>query len=167
MDIKGIQMADMQKKALKLKEDIEKACIKRGLNLTIYNGKLGFVDQSKRKTVMLWSPKYKLNGDMQQCPLKQMEQRGQEPKRKISGRNGQGMEILKLHNIALDYDLDIQITTDKIAERREKIFKEKDAGKLKSIVPLLDDLIYEAGQYKEWIEQMTDTNIDSEDEKRK
>ncbi len=72
-----------------------------------------------------------------------------------------------LHDIALDYDLDIQITTDKISERREKMFKEKDAGKLKSIVPLLDDLIYEAGQYKEWIEQMTDANIDSEDEKRK
>ncbi len=165
MDIKGIKMTDMQRKALKLKEDIEKACIKRGLNITIYNGKLGFVDQRKRKIVMLWSPEYKLNGDMQQCPLKQMEQCGQEPKRKISRRNGQGKELSKLHDAALDYDLDIQITTDKIAECREKMFKEKDTGKLKSIVLLLGALIYEAGQYKEWIEQMTDTNIDSEDEK--
>lgn len=167
MDIKGIKMTDMQRKALKLKEDIEKACIKRGLNITIYNGKLGFVDQSKRKIVMLWSPEYKLNEDMQQCPLKPIEQDGQEPERKISRQNGRRKELSKLHDIALDYDLDIQMTTDKIAERREKMFKEKDAGKLKSIVPLLDDLIYEAGQYKEWIEQMTDTNIDSEDEKRK
>lgn len=79
--------------------------------------------------------------------------------------NGQRKELSKLHDIALDYDLDIQITTDKIAECREKMFKEKDTGKLKSIVLLLDALIYEAGQYKEWIEQMTDTNIDSEDEK--
>lgn len=27
MDIKGIKMTDMQRKALKLKEDIEKACL--------------------------------------------------------------------------------------------------------------------------------------------
>ncbi len=100
-------------------------------------------------------------------PIERNGTRGCGPKRKISRRNGQRKELSKLHDIALDYDLDIQITTDKIAERREKIFKEKDAGKLKSIVPLLDDLIYEAGQYKEWIEQMTDANIDSEDEKRK
>ena len=75
------------------------------------------------------------------------------------------MDMSKLHDIALDYDLDIQITTDRIVECREKMFKEKDSRELKSIVPLLDILIYEAGQYKEWIEQMTDANIDSEDKK--
>lgn len=161
-------MTDMQRKALKLKEDIEKACIKRGLNITIYNGKLGFVDQSERKIVMLWNPEYKLNGDMQrQRPFKEMEFDDPERKRNISGRNGQAKELSKLHDAALDYDLDIQITTDKIAECREKMFKEKDSGKLKSIVPLLDTLIYEAGQYKEWIEQTTDTDIYLEDEKRK
>lgn len=161
-------MTDMQRKALKLKEDIEKACIKRGLNLTICNGKLGFVDQSERKIVMLWNPEYKINGDMQRRrPFKEMEFDDPERKRNISGRNGQAKELSKLHDAALDYDLDIQITADKIVECREKMFKEKDSGKLKSIVPLLDALICEAGQYKEWIEQMTDANIDSEDEKRK
>lgn len=55
-------MTDAQKKALQLKEDIEKACIKRGLNLTIYDGKIGFVNQEEGKIVMLWNPEYKLNG---------------------------------------------------------------------------------------------------------
>lgn len=53
-------MTDAQKKALQLKEDIEKACIKRGLNLTIYDGKIGFVNQEEGKIVMVWSPKYNM-----------------------------------------------------------------------------------------------------------
>lgn len=51
-------MTDMQKRASELKEDIEMACIRKGLNLTIYDGKIGFVDQSQKKIVMLWEPKF-------------------------------------------------------------------------------------------------------------
>lgn len=49
-------MTDMQKRALMLKEDIEKACIRNGLNLTIYDGKIGFVDHKAGKIIMLWNP---------------------------------------------------------------------------------------------------------------
>ena len=53
-------LSDKQKSAAMLKKDIEKACIKRGLNLTIHNGKIGFVDQQEKKIVMLWNPEYQL-----------------------------------------------------------------------------------------------------------
>lgn len=42
---------------------------------------------------------------------------------------------------------------------RVKMFNKKDSRILKSIIPLLDTLIYEANQYKEWIEQMANTGI--------
>lgn len=53
-------ISDKQKSATMLKKDIEKACIMRGLNLTIYDGKIGFVDQEEKKIVMLWNPEYQL-----------------------------------------------------------------------------------------------------------
>ena len=59
MNNKKMALSDKQKTALKLKEDIEKACIKRGLNLTIYDGGIGFVDPEERKIIMAWNPKYK------------------------------------------------------------------------------------------------------------
>lgn len=43
-----------------LQKEIEKACIKHGLNLTVYNGRIGFVDQRKRKIVALWNPEHRL-----------------------------------------------------------------------------------------------------------
>lgn len=52
------KMTDMQKKALKLKEDIERACIENGLNLTIHDEKIGFVDHKEGKIIMLWEPVY-------------------------------------------------------------------------------------------------------------
>ena len=42
---------------------------------------------------------------------------------------------------------------------RVKMFNKKDSRILKSIIPLLDTLIYEANHYKEWIEQMATTGI--------
>lgn len=55
-------MTKAQRKAVKLQKEIEAACIKYGLNLTIYDGKIGFVDQTDRKIVMLWKPTYKMGG---------------------------------------------------------------------------------------------------------
>lgn len=57
-------MTEVQRKAVELKEEIEVACIKHGLNLTIYNGGIGFVDQAAKKIVMVWRPNYKI-GDAQ------------------------------------------------------------------------------------------------------
>ena len=53
-------MDDKRQSAMMLMKDIEKACIKRGLNLTIYDGKIGFVDQQAGKIIMLWNPEYRL-----------------------------------------------------------------------------------------------------------
>ncbi len=55
-------MTKVQGKAVELQKEIEAACIKHGLNLTIYDGKIGFVDQTDRKIVMLWKPTYKMGG---------------------------------------------------------------------------------------------------------
>lgn len=65
-------------------------------------------------------------------------------------------ELLKLHDTALEYDSDIQTTTDTIVEYRIKMVDKKDRQILKSIIPLLDTLIYEASQYKEWLEELED-----------
>lgn len=63
-------------------------------------------------------------------------------------------KLLELHGYALEYDSDIQTTTDTIVEYREKMFDKKDSRILISIIPLLDTLIYEANQYKEWLEEL-------------
>ncbi len=53
-------MTEVQKKAVELQKEIETACVRYGLNLTIYDGKIGFVDQTNRKIVMLWEANYKV-----------------------------------------------------------------------------------------------------------
>ncbi len=53
-------MTEAQMKAVELQKEIETACVRYGLNLTIYDGKIGFVDQTDRKIVMLWDARYKV-----------------------------------------------------------------------------------------------------------
>ena len=53
-------MSDAQKRAVMLKREIEEACIRNKLNLTVHDGKIGFVDQEERKIVGLWEPMYSL-----------------------------------------------------------------------------------------------------------
>ena len=38
---------------------IEVAGVACGLNLTVYDGKIGFVDQEQKKIVALWEPQYR------------------------------------------------------------------------------------------------------------
>jgi hypothetical protein len=52
-----------QEKVIEMKKEIEQVAIKYGLNLTIYDGKIGFVDQERRKIIALWNPNYKLKGE--------------------------------------------------------------------------------------------------------
>ncbi len=54
-------MSDAQARAAALKEDIERSCIRYGLNMTIHEGKIGFVDQKEKKIVALWSPEHHLS----------------------------------------------------------------------------------------------------------
>lgn len=56
-------MTESQKRAVALQGEIEKACIKYGLNLTIYEEKIGFVDHAAGAIVMLWTPKYTMPND--------------------------------------------------------------------------------------------------------
>ena len=49
---------DKQTTIIKLKREIEEICVKYGLNLTVYDGKIGFVDQSEKKIIALWEPQY-------------------------------------------------------------------------------------------------------------
>lgn len=53
-------MTEAQKKAVKLQKEIGDACVRYGLNLTIYDGKIGFVDQTNKRIVMLWNANYKV-----------------------------------------------------------------------------------------------------------
>lgn len=46
-----------------LKKVIEEACVMLGLNLCVYGGKIGFVDQKQSKIVALWEPKFQSHED--------------------------------------------------------------------------------------------------------
>lgn len=46
-------MKSVESRAIALANDITRACIRRRLNLTVYDGKIGIVDQKARKIVAL------------------------------------------------------------------------------------------------------------------
>ena len=50
-----------QSRARTLKDQITMLCILNRLNLTVVNGKIGFVDQELRKVVAVWEPQYKIS----------------------------------------------------------------------------------------------------------
>lgn len=52
---------DIKDRVIKCKSMIETACIETGLNLTIYEGKIAFVDQDNEKIVALWSAEHTLS----------------------------------------------------------------------------------------------------------
>lgn len=47
-----------EEKVIAMKEAIVSMARIYGLNLTVYAGKIAFVDQEQRKIVALWSPKF-------------------------------------------------------------------------------------------------------------
>ena len=53
-------MTDAQKRATLLKKAIEMAAVAFKMNLTVFDGKILFVDQVERKIVAMWEPKYPL-----------------------------------------------------------------------------------------------------------
>ena len=54
-------MDTLEERVVYVKNVMVKACLLAGLNLTVYDGKIGFVDQSQRKIVALWDPQYAMN----------------------------------------------------------------------------------------------------------
>lgn len=54
------KMSEAQKRAVKVKEEIERVCVKYGINLTIYDDGIEFVDHKENKIVMVWRPSYQL-----------------------------------------------------------------------------------------------------------
>lgn len=53
---------NVQDRVLRLKELITMAAVACGLNLTVYEGKIGFVDMEQQKIVALWAPEYTADG---------------------------------------------------------------------------------------------------------
>ena len=54
---------ETKEKVIELKKSIERAAIKYGLNLAVYDGKIAFVDPKEKKIVAFWTPLYKLQGN--------------------------------------------------------------------------------------------------------
>lgn len=48
----------IEQRVSRMMNAIQRAAIKNRLNLTIYEGKIGFVDQEHRKIVALWDANY-------------------------------------------------------------------------------------------------------------
>lgn len=55
-------METVEERVLKLKKLIEMSAVACGLNLTVYDGKIGFVDQEQQKIVALWGLEYTMKG---------------------------------------------------------------------------------------------------------
>lgn len=51
-------ITEAQLRAMKTRAEIEKCCAENGINLTIYNGKIGFVDPKEHKIVLSWDAQY-------------------------------------------------------------------------------------------------------------
>lgn len=60
-EVEALALKEARIRAVKLKETIETVCKCYGMNLTIYNGKIGFVDPGSKRIVMLWEAQYKMN----------------------------------------------------------------------------------------------------------
>lgn len=52
-----------QERVTNMKLAIEVIAAQYGLNLTVYDGKIGFVDQEQKKIVALWTPEFKLSAN--------------------------------------------------------------------------------------------------------
>ena len=52
-----------EEKVIAMKEAIEMIAIQYGLNLTVYDGKIGFVDQDQKKIVALWTPNFSMQAE--------------------------------------------------------------------------------------------------------
>ena len=61
-------------------------------------------------------------------------------------------DLAKLHDMALEHENDIDGSVDTIRNYRIKMMDKRNAEILKNIIPVLDILSYEIGQYKEWLE---------------
>ena len=61
-------------------------------------------------------------------------------------------DLAELYDTALQYENDIDASVDTIRNYRIKMTDKRNAEILKNIIPVLDILSYEIGQYKEWLE---------------
>lgn len=55
-----METTEIQKKVSALVADIQVACAKHDLNMTLYDGGIGFVDQKSRTIVAIWKPTFTL-----------------------------------------------------------------------------------------------------------
>ncbi len=63
-------------------------------------------------------------------------------------------DLSELHDTALEHELGVIVAIDRVTQYRIRIYDEKDARLLKEIIPLLENVIYEAKQYKDWLEEI-------------
>ncbi len=58
IDLNAIKRAKINERCIILKNMIEAAAEIAGLNICVYDGKIGFVDQEKWRIVAVWEPHY-------------------------------------------------------------------------------------------------------------
>jgi len=60
-------------------------------------------------------------------------------------------DLAKLHDDALDFEIEIAAGAELISKIRLKMSAEKDPARLREVIPALNAIINEADRYKEWI----------------
>ena len=60
INLNAIKRAEINERCIILKNMIEAAAEIAGLNICVYDGKIGFVDQEKWRIVGLWTPQYRV-----------------------------------------------------------------------------------------------------------
>ena len=53
-------METVEERVLRLKKLIEMSAVACGLNLTVYEGRIAFVDMAQQKIVAVWNPDYSM-----------------------------------------------------------------------------------------------------------
>lgn len=59
-ELNAIKHEEIKERCIILKNLIETACEIAGLNICVYDGKIGFVDQENWRIVGLWTPQYRV-----------------------------------------------------------------------------------------------------------
>ena len=55
-------METVEERVVRLKKLIEMSAVACGLNLTVYEGKIAFVDMEQKKIVAVWNAEYSMKG---------------------------------------------------------------------------------------------------------
>lgn len=66
--------------------------------------------------------------------------------------------LATIHDDALEYELNIVSAAEELTERRVKAYKSGNIKEFKAIIPMLESIKQDAELYKEYLDELEQTN---------